>query len=92
MTLEDKERQLENRSMHEGSDRQRIHKDKVSDWKNDLPPVYLEQFDSQPCHTQRQLVDLTVEIVTCKYAELIAKHLHANPTFGPVLIRWPLSK
>lgn len=66
--------------------------DKVSDCDNDLPPVYLEQFDSQSCHTQRQLVDLIGEVLTCKHTELVTKYLHTNPTLGPVLVRSPAPK
>lgn len=66
--------------------------DEVSDCVNDLPPVYLEQFDSQPCHAQRQLVDLIVEIFTCEHAEFISKHLHTDPTLRSVLVCSPAPK
>ena len=66
--------------------------DKVADCENNLPPVYLEQFHSQSCHAQRQLVNLIVEILTCEHAELVAKHLHTEPTLGPGLLCSPPPK
>lgn len=65
---------------------------KVSDCEKDLPLVYLEQFYSESCHAQRQLVDLIVEIFTCKHCKLISKHLHSNPTLGLVHICSPVPK
>lgn len=73
-----------------GSQRENGQSD--NDYDSDLPPVYLEQFDSQSCHTQRQLVDLIGEIFTRKHAELVAEHLHTDPTLGPVLVCSPAPK
>lgn len=87
VTLEDKEEVRQIRVCLKLS-----QSDKSSDCENNLPPVYLEQFNSQTCRAQRQLVDLIVEIFTCEHAELIAKHLNTNPTLGPVLLCFPPPK
>ena len=46
---------------------------------------YLEQPDGQPCHRQGQLLELSVEVVAGERADLVSKHLHADPTPGRAL-------
>lgn len=85
LTLEDKEERRQT-----GKTKGKTAREETGE--NILPPAYLEQFHSQSRHAQGQLVDLSVEIVTREHAELIAEHLHADPTGGPVLLFPPPPK